>query len=94
LGFVAGVVTEYLAAELVRGTRLPLTNALDLRGVQRIDLRAALPVILETHPHRQGQEVGEALLESIIACDAMGVVNEPVEDGIGISRVAEHSAMP
>jgi len=26
--------------------------------------------------------------------EAMGVVNEPVEDGVGISRVAEHGAMP
>jgi hypothetical protein len=24
----------------------------------------------------------------------VGVVNEPVEDGVGISRVAEHGAMP
>jgi hypothetical protein len=28
--------------------------------VQRIDLGAALPVILKTHPHRQGEQVGEA----------------------------------
>ena len=26
--------------------------------------------------------------------DAMGVVNEAVEDGVGVSRVAEHGAMP
>ena len=26
--------------------------------------------------------------------DAMGVVNEAVEDGVGISRIAEHGAMP
>jgi DNA replication protein DnaC len=26
--------------------------------------------------------------------DAMGVVNEAVEDGVGVSRVAEHYAMP
>ena len=26
--------------------------------------------------------------------NAMGVVNEAVEDGVGISRIAEHGAMP
>jgi len=33
--------------------------------VQRIDLGAALPVILETHPHRQGEQVGEAFLKRL-----------------------------
>jgi hypothetical protein len=42
----------------VRGACLPLANTFDLRGVQRIDLRAALAVILKTHPQRQGEQVG------------------------------------
>ena len=36
---------DHLAAELVGRPGLPLADALDLRGVQRIDLAAALPVI-------------------------------------------------
>jgi hypothetical protein len=41
-----------------------------LGGVQRIDLGAALPVVLQTHPQRQGSEkVGEAFLEGSVAGD-------------------------
>ena len=54
---------RYLAAELVRRPRFAFADALHLRGVQRIDLGAALPVILEAYPHRQSEKVGEALLE-------------------------------
>src|SRR5437762_10913525 len=43
---------RYLAAELVRRPRFPFADALHLRGVQRIDLGAALPVILEAYPSR------------------------------------------
>ena len=60
---------RHLAAELVRRPGLSLTDALDLRGVQRIDLAAALPVILQTHPHRQGEQVGKAFLEGLLARD-------------------------
>src|SRR5690349_11825739 len=69
-----------LAAELVRGTCLALANALDLRGVQRVDLGSALAVILKTHPHRQSEQVGEAFLESIIAGDlAADVADDAAE---------------
>jgi hypothetical protein len=34
--------------------------------MQRIDLRAALAVVLKAHPHRQGEEIGEALLEPLL----------------------------
>jgi hypothetical protein len=37
--------------------------------MQRIDLGAALPMILEAYPHRQGEKVGEALLEPVAAGD-------------------------
>ena len=37
--------------------------------MQRIDLVAALPVILQTHPHRQGEQAGKAFLERLIARD-------------------------
>jgi hypothetical protein len=49
--------------------------------VQRINLRAALPVILETHPHRQGEQVGEAFLERLVAGDLA-------------ADVADHAAEP
>jgi hypothetical protein len=60
---------RHLAAELIRRPGFPLADAFDLRRVQRINLGAALPVILETHPHRQGEQVGKALRERLIARD-------------------------
>ena len=48
--------------------------------MQRIDLGAALPVILEAYPHRQGEKVGEALLEPVVAGDlAADVADHPAE---------------
>jgi len=35
--------------------------------VQRVDLAAAPPVILKTHPHRQRAQVGKAFLERLVA---------------------------
>jgi hypothetical protein len=49
--------------------------------VQRIDLRATLSVILEAHPHRQGEEVGEAFLERVAARDLA-------------ADIADHAAEP
>jgi len=60
---------RHFAAELVRGSRFAFADAFDLRSVQRINLRATLPVILETNPHRQSEQVGEAFLERLIASD-------------------------
>src|SRR5689334_22557656 len=87
LGLVAGVAIDTLpsqgqalAAELVRRPRFPFANALHLRGVQRIDLGAALAVILEAYPHRQSEKVGEALLEPVIAGDlAANVADHPAQ---------------
>jgi hypothetical protein len=48
--------------------------------VQRIDLGAALPVILEAYPHRQSEKVGEALLEPVVAGDlAANVADHPAQ---------------
>jgi len=48
--------------------------------MQRIDLRAALAVILKAHPHRQGEEIGEALLEPLVAGDfAADIADHPAE---------------
>jgi len=70
-----------LAAELIRRPGFALADAFDLGGVQRIDLGATLPVILETHPHCQGEQVGEAFLESLVAGDLA-------------AEVAGHAAKP
>src|SRR5690242_8578186 len=42
-----------IAHGLCRCTRPP--------GMQRIDLGTALAVVLEAHPHRQGEQIGKAL---------------------------------
>src|SRR5947207_6313505 len=69
LGLVAGVAIDTPAfagagscSRTRRHPRFPFADALHLRGVQRIDLGAALAVILEAYPHRQSEKVGEALL--------------------------------
>ena len=71
---------RHLAAELVRRPRFALADALHLGGVQRIDLGAALAVILEAHPHRQSEKVGEAFLERLVAGDlAADVADHPAQ---------------
>src|SRR5215469_4896963 len=72
---------QALAAELVRRPGLAFADAFDLGSVQRIDLGATLPVILKAHPHRQGEQVGKAILERRVAGD-------PAAD------VADHAAEP
>jgi hypothetical protein len=48
--------------------------------MQRIDLRAALAVVLKAHPHRQGEEIGEALLEPLVTGDfAADIADHPAE---------------
>lgn len=48
--------------------------------MQRIDLGAALPVILEAYPHRQSEKVGEALLKPVAAGDlAANVADHPAQ---------------
>jgi hypothetical protein len=63
------------AAELVRRTGFPLADALDLRRVQRIDLGAALMLILvRTHcarsssgPKRASSAASPSILRRIVA---------------------------
>jgi hypothetical protein len=48
--------------------------------VQRIDLVPALAVVLEPHPVRQGEEIGEALLQPLVALDlAADVADHPAQ---------------
>jgi hypothetical protein len=50
--------------------------------MQRIDLGAALTVILEPHPHRQSQQVGEALPQRLVTGDlAADIADHPTEPG-------------
>ena len=49
LGLGDGDSDRHLAAELVGRPGLALADALDLRGVQRIDLRPALAMVLVAH---------------------------------------------
>ena len=68
LGFGPGR-HQHLTAELVRRPGFALADAFDLGDVQRIDLAAALPAILEPHRYRQGEQVGEGFLERLIVRD-------------------------
>jgi hypothetical protein len=72
---------RHLAAELIRRPGLPLADAaFDLGRVQRIDLAAALPVILQTHPYCQRDQVGEAFLKCCVAGDlAPGIADHAAE---------------
>src|SRR5262249_39473473 len=72
---------RHLAAELIWRAGFAFADAFDLRGVQRIDLGAALPVILKAHPHRQGEQVGKAFLEGFVARDLA-------------PDIADHAAQP
>ena len=63
-------------AELVRGMRLALADALDLRGVQAVDPRASagwpfcsLVLALGEHPFRQMQWTPEDILKLVLAGD-------------------------
>jgi hypothetical protein len=48
--------------------------------MQRINLGATLPVILETDSHRQGEQVGEAFPESVVTGDlATDVADDAAE---------------
>ena len=48
--------------------------------MQRVDLVAALAVVLEAHPHRQGEKIGEAFLEPLVAGDlAADITDHPAQ---------------
>ena len=69
LGEVTGVAIADLAAELIGCAGLALADALHLGGVQGIDLRAALAVILDAHLQREIEQRVEAVLRDRVALD-------------------------
>ena len=72
----------HLAAELIRRAGLALADALDLGRMQRIDLGAALALVLAAHPLRQGKQRGEARFQRRIAVDlAADVADHPAKSG-------------
>jgi hypothetical protein len=73
-------VTDTLQPNSYGALAFPLADAFDLRRVQRIDLGAALPMILKPHPHRQGEQVGKALLERLVVRNfAPDVADHPAQ---------------
>ena len=71
---------RHFASELVGHPRLALADAFDLGGVQRIDLGAALAVVLVAHLDGEIEEMGEAGLERGIAVDlAVDVTDDAAE---------------
>src|ERR1700747_551079 len=79
---ISPMTDRHLAAKFVRRPGLALADALHLGRVQRIHLGAALPMVLEAYPHRQGEKVGEAFLEHLLAGDlAADVADHPAQPG-------------
>src|SRR5205814_1852783 len=62
---------------------LSLCRCTPPQGVQRIDLGAALAVILEAYPIGQSEKVGEALLEPVVAGDLAANVADRQRPGLG-----------
>jgi len=59
---------------------LPLADALDLRGMSRIDLWTALMLILAAHLLRQTEQRAEASFQHRIAIDlAANVADDPAK---------------
>src|SRR5215468_4135468 len=80
LGLVAGVAIDTLHPNSYGARALPLP--MHLGGVQRIDLRPALTMILKAYPHRQGEEVGKARLQCLVPGDlAANVADHPAQPG-------------
>src|SRR5262245_10005152 len=73
--------------ELVWLVRFALANALDLRGMQRIDLGSALATFLVAHPASQAQGPGEDRFQGVIAGDiAADVANDATEIGLELAK--------
>src|ERR1700730_14664319 len=71
-----------LAAELVGRPRLAFADALHLGGVQRVDLGAALALLLMADPQRQIEQRAKPVLERGIALDlAPDVANDAAKTG-------------
>ncbi len=71
-----------LASELVGRAGLALADALNLRRVERIDLGAALAVVLVAHLDGEIEQVAEAHLELGVAIDlAADVADDAAQAG-------------
>ena len=104
LGWVTGVAIDHLAAELVGCPGLALADALDLGRMQRIDLGAALAMVLVAHLVGQIEQRGEARFQLRVAFDlAADVADDPAEPGaqelerppgalelVGVAVAADH----
>lgn len=79
----------HFAAELVGRAGLALADALDLGGVQRVDLRSALLVVLDQHALGDGQQRHQALLRGGIAGDpAIDVADDAAEPAARQAQLA------
>src|SRR5204862_682371 len=79
-GFCRRGGDRHFAAELIGRPSFAFADALDLGGMQRIDLGTALAVILKAHPHRQGEKMGEALPQRLVVADlAADIADHPTE---------------
>src|SRR5437763_7599070 len=71
---------RHFAAELIGRPSFAFADALDLGGMQRINLGTALAVILKAHPHRQGEKMGKALPQRLVVADlAADIADHPTE---------------
>lgn len=73
-----------LDAELVRGTRLALADALDLVSVQAVDLAAALALPLLQNRRGLIERPFGDLLELLFAGNLGDVANSPAEVGLSL----------
>lgn len=79
---MTGVAIETLQAELVGRSSLALADAFDLGGVQGIDLRPTLAVILAADLAGQDEQRPEALFQGGVAVDlAVDVSDDAPEAG-------------
>jgi hypothetical protein len=76
----------HLDTELVRPVRLALTDALHLRGVQGIDLAAALAALLFQHAPGQEQRPYERFPQIFIPDDVpLDVADDTAEIGLELA---------
>src|ERR1700704_3911325 len=79
-GFCRRGGDRHFAAELIGRPSFAFADALDLGGMQRINLGTALAVILKAHPHRQGEKMGKALPQRLVVADlAADIADHPTE---------------
>src|SRR5580692_8974449 len=83
LAVLEGGGDAHLDTELIRLVRLALADAFHLGSVEAVDLGAALPALLISHPSRQAQQRSELGLEPGIAFDfARNVPDDAAKIGL------------